>query len=172
MRAELLSLNEEAARTQHDARVRVAAMASMEADLVGLREVIARGEQEAEARAGEVTRLDREITGLRAAVERAERDAEQQAEARAGEVTRLGGEITGLRAAVERAERAAEQRAAAVKSLEGDLAATQSALIAARQVGRAVINALAIDNSAPLDRLPQLGWRQAMRRWFGFAGSA
>jgi hypothetical protein len=56
--------------------------------------------------------------------------------------------------------------------LKGELAAAASALMAARQVGRAAINALAIDNPAPLDRLPQLGWRQAMRRWFGFAGSA
>jgi hypothetical protein len=73
---------------------------------------------------------------------------------------------------VTRAQRDAEQSAAAAKSLKSELATAASALMAARQVGRAAINALAIANPAPLDRLPQLGWRQAMRRWFGVAGSA
>src|SRR5207302_1630273 len=98
--------------------------------------------------------------------------AEQEAKARAADIAWLESEITGLREAMTWARRDAEQSAAAAESLKGELAAAASALRAARQVGRAAINALAIDNSAPLDRLPQLGWSQAMRRWFGFAGSA
>jgi hypothetical protein len=100
------------------------------------------------------------------------RCATEVQQAIAARIARLESEITGLREAMTRAQRDAEQSAAAAKSLKGELAAAASALMAARQVGRAAINALAIDNPAPLDRLPQLGWRQAMRRWFGLARSA
>jgi hypothetical protein len=86
--------------------------------------------------------------------------------------TGLQDAVATLREAIAHAEQEAEGRAAVIVRLESELAAAESALMAARQVGRAAINALAIDNSGPLDRLPQLGWRQAMRRWFGFAGSA
>jgi hypothetical protein len=68
-------------------------------------------------------------------------------------------------------EQQAQQDAASRSALEGALAAAQSALTAAQQVSGA-LHALATNNSAPLDRLPRLGWRQAMRRWFGLTGGA
>jgi chromosome segregation ATPase len=112
--------------------------------------------------------LQDEVATLREAVER----AEQETDVRAADIARLASELSGLRETVMRAQRDAEQSAAAAKLLKSELAATENALIAARQVGRAAINALAIDNPAPLDRLPQLGWRQTIRRWFGFCASA
>ena len=112
-----------------------------------------------------VTALRQQIATLRETIEHAEREGE----ARAAEVARLEREIAGLRDAVTRADRDAAQNAAAAKSLEAELAAMQSALVAARQVGRAAVDALAMDKSAPLDRPPRLGWRHAVRQWFGFA---
>jgi hypothetical protein len=131
MRAELLSLSETLALTRHEARERVAIMASMEAELAGMREAVAKSER-----------------------------AEQEADARAAEVARLGSEVAGLRPMVTRAQQDAEQNAATSKSLRSELAAAESALIAAREVGRAAINGRATANPAPFDRLPQLGWRQ------------
>jgi hypothetical protein len=163
MRAELLSLSETLALTRREARERVAIMASMEAELAGLRDAMAKSERQVQQRQMAATRLQDEVTGLREAIER----TEQEAEARAADIARLESDLARLREATTWAQRDAEQSATAVKSLKGELAAAASALMAARQVGRAAINALAIDNPAPLDRLPQLGWRQAMRRWFG-----
>jgi hypothetical protein len=83
----------------------------------------------------------------------------------------LRAEISALRKKLADSVQRAQQDAASRSALEGELAAAQSALTAAQQVGRA-LHALATNNSAPLDRLLRLGWRQAMRGWFGFAGSA
>jgi chromosome segregation ATPase len=112
--------------------------------------------------------LQDEVATLREAVER----AEQETDVRAADIARLASELSGLRETVMRAQRDAEQSAAAAKLLKSELAAAESALMAARQVGRAAINGLAIGEPAPLDPLPQLRSRQTLRRWFGFAGGA
>jgi hypothetical protein len=131
------------------------------AELARLRDALARAEQEVWERAGLIETMRAELVSLSEALAQPRREAQEGF-----------AELTELREAVTRAQRDAEQSAAAAKLLKSELAAAESALMAARQVGRAAIDALAIDNPAPLDRLPQLGWRQAMRRWFGFAGSA
>ena len=168
MRVELLSLNAELARIRHDARERVAVIGSMEAELSGLREALPASERDAPRREGVAIGRRSEIATVDGAIER----GEQGDETHAAEITRLDGEITRLRETVTRALHDAEQRAAGAKSLQGELAAAQSALAAARQVGRAAINALATDNPAPLERMPRLGWRQAVRQLFGLIASA
>jgi len=161
-------------RAEREAEARAAEVARLEATLAELREVVAKGERaerEAEARADEVVRLEAALAELREVVAKGER-AEEEAVARAANIARLESELAGLRETAMRAQRDAEQSAAAAKSLRSELAAAERALVAAREVGRAAINALTIANPVPLGHLPQLGWRQAMRRWFGFAGHA
>jgi hypothetical protein len=136
--------------------------------IVGLRDAMAGSKRELQQREMAAMGLQDDVATLRQAVER----AEQETDVRAADIARLASELSGLRETVMRAQRDAEQSAAAAKLLKSELAATENALIAARQVGRAAINALAIDNPAPLDRLPQLGWRQTISRWFGFCASA
>jgi hypothetical protein len=167
MRAELFSLGETLAQTRHDARERIAIMTSLEAELAVLREAMAETERVSQQREEAATALRDEIGILRGAIRR----AEQMREVRAADVARER-ETARLRETVTRAQRDAEKSAAAAKSLEDQPAATQCALTAARQVGRAAINALAMDKPTPLERLPHLGWRQAVRRLFGLAASA
>ena len=131
-------------------------------------DALARAEQEVWERAGLIETMRAELLSLREALVQPWREAQEGV----ADIARLESELSGLRETVTRAQRDAEQSAAAAKLLKGELAAAENALVAARQVGRAAINALAIDNPAPLDRLPQLGWRQTIRRWFGFAASA
>ena len=95
---------------------------------------------------------------------------ERQLQARDAAII-LRAEISALREKLTASEKQAQQDAASRSALEGELAAAQNALAAAQRVGRA-LHALATNNPAPLDRLPRLGWRQAIRRWFGLAGGA
>jgi hypothetical protein len=148
MRAELLSSNEALTQPRREAQERLAEIARLESELARLREAMVETEREALQGESAATALRNEIATLREAIGR----AEQEGNMRAAEVARLGREIDGLRATVTRAE--------------CDAAAMQSALVAARQIGRAAIDALAMGKLAPLDRPPGLGWRQALRRRF------
>jgi hypothetical protein len=142
--------------------------AALHREIAGLRDALARAEQQVWERAGLVETMRAELLSLREALVQPWREAQEGV----ADIARLESELSGLRETVTGAQRDAEQSAAATKLLKGELAAAENALVAARQVGRAAINALAIDNPAPLDRLPQLGWRQTIRRWFGLAASA
>jgi chromosome segregation ATPase len=133
---------------EREAQERLAEIARLESELARLREAMVETEREALQGESAATALRNEIATLREAIGR----AEQEGKVRAAEVARLGREIDGLRATVTRAE--------------CDAAAMQSALVAARQIGRAAIDALAMGKLAPLDRPPGLGWRQALRRRF------
>jgi hypothetical protein len=79
-------------------------------------------------------------------------------------------QIAELRDAVEQAEREARERTAAEVAMRRDITDTVQGLKAelanARQVGRAALDALATSTVAPARELP-LGWRQAIRRFFG-----
>jgi predicted nucleic acid-binding Zn-ribbon protein len=169
-------LIEALARAEREVWERAGLIETMRAELVSLNDALAQPRREVQDRLGEVARLESELAGLREAMEETEREtigrAKQEAEARALEAARLEREMAGLREAVRQPQREAEQSAAAAKSLEGELAATQAALAAARQVGRDAINALAMGKPAPLERALRLGWRQAVRRVFGFAAGA
>ena len=125
-----------------------------ERDLAVVRAELKEARHEAEKRAAALHAIEREAGSLRDAMA-------------AARVLRV--EISVLREKLAASEQQALQDAASRSALEGELVAAQSALTAAQQVGGA-LHALATNNSAPLDRLPRLGWRQAMRRWFGFAG--
>jgi hypothetical protein len=144
----------ELARAEQEVLERAGLIETMRTELLSSSEALAQHRREAQERLAGIVRLESELSGLREAMREGER------------------EIAGLRETVPRAQRDAEQSAAAIKSLEGELAATQSALSAARQIGRAALNALAMDKFDTLDRPPRLGRRQAMRRWFGLARNA
>jgi hypothetical protein len=78
----------------------------------------------------------------------------RETDARAADVARLESELVGLRETVMRARRDAEHSAAAAKSLTSELAAAESALMSAREVDRAGINALATVDPTPLTVFP------------------
>jgi hypothetical protein len=180
--SELTGLRDALAAAEHRVQEREAPPGGLWAELEDLRNEVAQAEREAGERCAAATMMQSEIGEIhQALIEAQERAAEGKTAAAGlqGEIADLGEaigraerEIARLHETVTRAQRDAEQRAAAAKSLEGELAAAESALTAAQQVGRAAINALAMDNSAPLACPPRLGWRQALRRWFGLAASA
>jgi hypothetical protein len=168
IRAELTRLSDALARAEQEVWERTGLIETMRAELLSLSETLALTRREARERVVVMASMEAELAGLRDAMAESEREVQQREVA----VTGLQDAVSTLREAIGRAEQEAGARAADIARLESELAAAASALTAARQVGRAAISALAIDNPASLDRLPQLGWRQAMRRWFGFAGSA
>jgi hypothetical protein len=168
MRVELLSLNAELARIRHDARERVAVIGSMEAELSGLCEALPASEREAPRREGVATEPGARSRPCTRRPSEANRWTKPMPQKSRGSTARS----PRLRETVTRALHDAEQRAAGAKLLQGELAAAQSALTAARQVGRAAINALVTDNPPLLERLPRLGWRQAVRQLFGLIASA
>jgi hypothetical protein len=173
--ASLASLRNAVGQAEQEAGDRKAAATMMQTEIAEIHEGLIYARKRAEDDESAAAALDREIAGLRDALARAELSetlARREADERVADIARLESALTGLRETVTRAQRDAEQSAAAAKSMKGELAAVQSALMAARHVGRAAINALATDKSARLDRLPQLGWRQAVRRRFALASSA
>lgn len=79
----------------------------------------------------------------------------------------LEAEIRALRGSLIRAEEAAADRAATVTVMQAEITALRNVLAAARQVGRAAIDAFRINAVAPT--VPDLSprWRQAIMRIFG-----
>jgi hypothetical protein len=119
------------------------------------------------------TRARENAEARRNAETRARENAEAQArknKLREEEFQRIRMQIAELRDAVEQAEREARERTAAEVAMRRDITDTVQGLKAelanARQVGRAALDALATSTVAPARELP-LGWRQAIRRFFG-----
>jgi hypothetical protein len=134
-----------------------ARLAEALAETEGQRSRLAEVERERDDRAAIWTQLE----GLQNAVALAETDARE----RAAVVTAMQGEIVEVHDALIKAEERAEERAAAAVAM-------QSALIIAREVGRAAIGALAADDPAMVHCDEPIGWWQAIKRRFGFAGAA
>ena len=88
------------------------------------------------------------------------------AEQRKGSMEAMEREIAALSSQLTRAERAAAQRAEALHEIEAEIASLNSALAAARQVGKAAMQALAME-PAPLPAAERIGWLRATRRRFG-----
>jgi Methyltransferase domain len=103
--------------------------------------------------------LQREMAELRADLATAEQ--------RKGSKDR---EIAALSAQLTRAEREAAQRAEAMKANEAEIASLSSGLAAARQVGNAAMQALAI-KTTPIPAVERIGWFRTVRRRFGFTGA-
>ncbi len=141
IRTELARLADMLARAEQEIWERAGLIETMRAEMLSLGEELSQNQRDALKPLAEVARLGSEIAGLHETMADTER------------------ETAGLRGMVARARRDAEHSAATVKSLEGELAAAQSALGAARQIGRAAINALAMGNRAPLDRHPRFRFR-------------
>jgi hypothetical protein len=182
---ELIRLRRSLSMAERQLQARdAAAITTIEAgDISMLRDKLADVEQQAQQRATSHLSLEGEFAVVRAELKEARHEAEKRAAAlhaiedeaaalrdAVAATTVLRAEISVLRRKLTASEKQAQQDAASRSALEGELAAAQNALAAAQGVGRA-LHALVTSNSPPFDRLPRLGWRQAMRRWFGFAGN-
>jgi glycosyltransferase involved in cell wall biosynthesis len=107
-----------------------------QAEVVTLREALAQTEQ---ARASALATFEAELAAVRETLAKTEREAEQ---ARASTLATFEAELAAVRETLVKTEREAEQRAAAVVALQDDVVALQGRLTAAREVGRAAIDAL------------------------------
>jgi len=85
----------------------------------------------------------------------------------AEEAVRIRADTAEARQAVEEALRAAEDGAVKVRALEAEIAALESALRTARQVGRAALDAMAASQPAPVVLKIPDGWWQMIRRLLG-----
>jgi hypothetical protein len=94
------------------------------------------------------------VIALREAVVQAEEEAREWSAAEAA-----------IRTDMADAMRAAQGRSEQVAMLKSEISH-------ARQAGRAALQALAASRLATVNREPRLGWRQSLRRLFGFAGNA
>ena len=119
----------------------------MRSEIVRLGEALAT----AQVREEELERIRKQVAALREAVMRSEREAQERS---AVEAT--------IRADMADAIHAARGRSEQVEMLKSELAH-------AREVGRATLQALAASRLATSYREPPLGWRQSLRRLFGFA---
>jgi chromosome segregation ATPase len=120
-----------------------------------------RAEEEGQASDAMIAALQREIARLRADLATAEQ--------RKGSQDALEREIAALSDKLTRAERDAAQRAEALSGTEDEIAALKSDLAAARQVGKAAMQALAME-TIPIPAVERVGWLRAAGRRFGFAG--
>jgi predicted nucleic acid-binding Zn-ribbon protein len=120
-----------------------------------------RAEQDVQASNAMTATLQREITGLRADLATAEQ--------RKGSQEALEREIAALSAQLTSAEGDAAERAQALQGIEAEIASLKSALAAARQVGKAAMQALAMEPT-PLPVVERVGWLRAASRRFGVAG--
>jgi hypothetical protein len=85
-----------------------------------------------------------------AAREAALQRIEQEAQERAAALAALQSEIRGLREALAKADGQARERAAAAAALQAEIVAVQDTLSAARQVGKAAIDAFRAGSAAPM----------------------
>jgi len=120
----------------------------MRSEIVRLSEALAA----AQVREEELERIRSQVASLREAVMQAEREARER-----GEVEAM------MRADMADAIQAARTRSDQVEMLKSELAH-------AREVGRAILQALAASHPTTVHRDPGLGWRHSLRRLFGFAG--
>ena len=173
IRGQLAELHAALAETESAARDREATIEWLRAEMGRLREAAAA----APLREAELQRICGQLADLREAVGQAEREAEERHAGQTAIHHEISAALQAARrsaeaaardsAAVERATRRlrdAENRAAA---LSDEINMLKSELVLSRQVGQATLQALAGSNPALVDGEPRLGWRQAVRRFFG-----
>jgi hypothetical protein len=126
-----------------------------------------RADQEAQERGAAALAMESEITTSRIALVQSEREAQSREVA----AERLQGEVAGLRETLARVEREVQRRATAAAALQGEIVTLRDSLTAARQVGKAVIEAFRIEGAAtPKPDRPR-GWRHAIARFWGAEAS-
>src|SRR4051794_17027112 len=107
-------------------------------------------------RAGAAETMQAEIAALRETLSEVEHQLRRDAE----EAVRIRADTAEARQAVEEALRAAEDGAVKVRGLETEIAALESALATARQVGRAALEAMAASQPAVVAlKTPDGSWQ-------------
>jgi hypothetical protein len=169
---------------EQEAQERGAAGLAMQSEIGALRAALAQAEREAQERGAAGLAMQSEIGALRAALAQAEREAqergvetaatqneiaalEREAEERGAAVAATEAEIAALRGRLAQAEGEARERAAAAVASRAEIATLQDTLSAARQVGKAVIDAFRIETAAPTKLVAPRRWGRGVMRFFG-----
>jgi hypothetical protein len=153
---------------EQEAQERGFAALAMEREIAASRDALAQSEREAQEHATGATAMQIEVGALREALAQTEGEARR----RAVVAEAMQSEVMTLRDALAQSERGARERAAAAATLEAEFVALQGTLTAARQVAKAAIAALQIGSAAPTEPERQLGWSQAIMRFFGAGTSS
>jgi hypothetical protein len=160
MQAEIGALRQTVEQAERAEREHAIAAEATQAEIGTLREAVVQAERE---RAADATALQSEVAGLRDTLARVEREAQE----RADRGQRLQTEVVTLRGRLARAEGEARERAAAAAAFQAQIVTLQDSLTAARQVGKAAIEAFRVDTAAPTKPDEPRGWRQSIMRLFG-----
>jgi hypothetical protein len=139
------------------------AAAAMEAEIARLRGALAQAEEAMWQRAGAAETMQTEIAALRETLSEVEYQLRRDAE----EAVRIRADTAEAHQTVAEALQAAEDGAVKVRGLEAEIAALESALRTARQVGRAALDAMAARQpEAVALKTPGASW-QMIRRFLG-----
>src|SRR3954464_2713972 len=137
--------------------------AAMQAEIARLRGALAQAEEAMWQRAGAAETMQAEIAALRETLSEVEHQLRRDAE----EAVRIRADTAEARQTVAEALQAAEDGAVKVRGLEAEIAALESALRTARQVGRAALDAMAARQpEAVAVKTPDASW-QMIRRLLG-----
>jgi hypothetical protein len=136
---------------------------AMRSEIAALWDTLVQTEQEAQQREAAATAVHGEITKLRGTLAQAEREARQHAVA----AKALKVELRGLRERSARADHEATEHWTAVAALQAEVATLHGSLTAAREVGRAAVNAFRLDIAAPAISHARGGRLQAVIKFLG-----